>query len=71
MLFFGNLVYNVLSEDDSKLVVNIFKSVTDKVDVGNFPSQIPETVETPLIVTVLDPTFTTFANTGSDNEESL
>ena len=37
ILFFGSLVYNVLSDEDSKLVVNILKSVTCSNEVGNFP----------------------------------
>ena len=71
ILFFGSFVYNVLSDDDSKLVVNILKSVTCNGDPGNFPWAIPVTVETPVIVTVVDPTLTTLAKTGSDSEVSL
>ena len=71
ILFFGSFVYNVLSDDDSKLVVKILKSVTCSKEVGNLPWAIPVTVETPVIVTVVDPTLTTFAKTGSDNVTSL
>ena len=71
ILFFGSFVYKVLSDEDSKLVANTLRSVTDNVEFGNFPSAIPVTVETPVIVITVDPTLTTLAKTGSDNEESL
>jgi CRISPR/Cas system CMR-associated protein Cmr3 (group 5 of RAMP superfamily) len=37
ILFFGSFVYKVLSDEDSKLVVNTLRSVTSNVVVGNFP----------------------------------
>ena len=70
-LFFGNFVYNVLSVEGDKLVVKTLRSVTSSVVEGNFPSATPETVETPEITTLVEPTLTTFAYTGSDNEVSL
>jgi hypothetical protein len=52
-------------------VVKTCKSVTDSVDVGNFPWTTPVTVVTPAIVIVVDPTLTTFAKTEFNNEVSL
>ena len=37
ILFFGNCVYNVLSDEDTSSVVSTLKSVTCNVAVGNFP----------------------------------
>ena len=71
ILFFGSFVYKVLSDEDSKLVVNTLRSVTPSVVVGNCPWATPVTVVTPVTVIVLDPTLTTFAKTGSVNEVSL
>ena len=71
ILFFGSFVYKVLSDEDSKLVVNTLRSVTSNVVVGNFPWATPVTVVTPVIVIALDSTLTTFAKTGSVNEVSL
>ena len=37
ILFFGNLVYSVLSDEDTSSVVSTLKFVTCNVAVGNFP----------------------------------
>jgi len=68
---FGSFVYNVLSDEDDKLVVRILRSVTSNADKGSFPSAIPDTVETPEIITLVEPMLTTFAKIGSDTEVSL
>ena len=71
ILFLGNLVYNVLSVDEFNDVVKTLRSVTLSEVSGNFPSAIPETVDTPETVKLLVFTDKTFAYTGSDKEVSL
>jgi hypothetical protein len=48
--FFGNGVYNVLSDDDWNLDFKIEKSTGVIWDVGNPPSQILDTVVIPEII---------------------
>ena len=47
ILFFGSLVYNVLSEDDDSFVVKILKSTALKLEVGRVPLATPVTLDTP------------------------
>ena len=62
---FGRGVNKVSSEDSANPVVRTFKSVTSKVEEGKNPLEIPETVATPSISTVVVPTLTTLAIIGS------
>ena len=65
IFFFGRTVNNVLSTDDSRLVVNVVKSWTSIWVATVPPIATPVTVETPVIVMWDAPTETTLANTGS------
>ena len=71
MFGFDRTVKKVLSDEKFNLVVKILKSDTERLLLGKAPVQILATVATPEIVTLVVPTLTIFAITGSELFGSL